>query len=77
MAGQGFSRGRSGVWTWQVKGFGCGRSKVKVLGVAGQGFGRGRPRAFPSNMASEEPGRETGQHYKYVASPSVKKKFVS
>ena len=50
LAGQGFSRGRSGVWRWQVKGFRCGRSKVwawqvKGLGVAGQGFGCGRPRA--------------------------------
>ena len=74
VAGQGFARGRSGVWTWQVKGFGCGRSKVwvwqvKGLGVAGQGFGRGRPRAFPSNMASEEPGRETGQRY-YLDCPT-------
>ena len=46
---KGFVRGRSEVWVWQVKG----------LGVAG----RGQALTFPSNMASEEPGRETSQDY--------------
>ena len=50
-SGQGFSRGRSGVWRWQVWVW-----QVKGLGVAGQGQA-----LTVRNMASEEPGRETSQ----------------
>ena len=39
---------------------------LRALGVAGHRFECGRPRASPStpsNMASEEPGRETSKSY--------------
>ena len=71
VAGQGFGSGRSRVFAWQVWGLevagqGLRVWQVKGLGVAGEGFGCGRSRegqalTFPSNMASEEPGRETSQ----------------
>jgi len=78
VGGQRFGCGRSRVFAWQVWGLDVAGQGLRVWQVKGLGMaGQGQALTFPSNMASEEPGRETGQPYKYVASPSVKKKFVS
>ena len=53
VAGQGFSRGRSGVWTWQVKGFGCGRSRVWAWQAKGKLWHS--PATWPQKNLVEKP----------------------
>ena len=64
VAGQGFGSGRSRVFAWQVWGLEVAGQGLRVWQVKGLGMaGQGQALTFPSNMASEEPGRETGQRY--------------